>query len=173
MNTHRRQVTPVRAVARGIVAGLVGTAAMDTLLFARYRRRGGADGLYEWESSAGVTDWEQAPAPAHVGKRLVEGLFGVQLQPSRARLVNNTMHWGYGAFNGAIYGVIAESLPRRRVGYGLPFGAAVWAGDYVILPAAGLYKPIWEYDAKTLADDLSGHLVFGLATAATLRLLSP
>jgi hypothetical protein len=56
---------------------------------------------------------------------------------------------------------------------GLPFGATVWASDYVILPAAKLYEPIWHYDAKTLANDLSAHLVYGLATAATLRLLSP
>ena len=115
MNVDRHQVTPVGAVARGIVAGTVGTAAMDTLLFARYRRGGGADGAYEWESSAGVTDWERAPAPAHVGKRLVEGLFGVQLQPSRARLVNNATHWAYGVLNGAVYGILAESLPKRRV----------------------------------------------------------
>ncbi len=27
-------------------------------------------------------------------------------------------------------------------------GATVWAGDYVILPAAKLYEPIWDYDAK-------------------------
>jgi hypothetical protein len=172
MNADRHQVTPVGAVGRGIVAGTVGTAAMDTLLFARYRRGGGADGPYEWESSAGVTDWERAPAPAHVGKRLVEGLFGVQLRPSRARLVNNATHWAYGVLNGAVYGILAESLSKRRVSYGLPFGAAIWVGDYVLLPAAKLYKPIWEYDAKTLADDLSAHLVFGLATAATLRLLS-
>ena len=33
--------TPVGAVARGLVAGAVGTAAMDTFLFARYRRNGG------------------------------------------------------------------------------------------------------------------------------------
>src|SRR5262249_47498319 len=147
------------------------TAAMDTLLFARYRRRGGAESAFAWESSADVTSWEQAPAPAHVGKRLVEGLFGIQLQPSRARLVNNMTHWAYGILNGAIYGIVARSRPRGRVGCGLLLGAAVWVGDYVILPAAGLYKPIWEYDTKTLADDLSAHLVFGLGTAATLRLL--
>jgi hypothetical protein len=171
MSGDRHQVTPVGAVVRGVVSGTVGTAAMDTLLFARYRRGGGAESGFAWESSAGVTSWEEAPAPAHVGKRLVEGLFGIQLQPSRARLVNNTMHWAYGILNGAIFGIVAKSLPRSRVGYGLPFGAAVWVGDYVILPAAGLYKPIWEYDVKTLADDLSAHLVFGLATAGTLRLL--
>lgn len=173
MNADRHPVTPLAAVVRGIVSGMVGTAAMDTLLFARYRRGGGTESAFEWETSAGVTDWEVAPAPAHVGKRLVEGLFGVQLGPSRARLVNNATHWAYGILNGSVYGILAESLPRRRASFGLPFGAAVWVGDYVILPAVGLYKPIWEYDAKTLTDDLGAHLVFGVATAATLRVLSP
>jgi len=170
--TRSARVTPVGAVARGLLAGAVGTAAMDTLLFARYRRNGGNSSAAEWELSAGVTSWEEAPAPAHVGKRLVEGLFGTELPPSRAPLVNNVMHWAYGIFNGAQYGIVAGSLPTPRIRYGLAFGATVWAGDYVILPAAGLYKPIWEYDAKTLADDLSAHLVYGLATATALRLLT-
>jgi hypothetical protein len=145
---------------------------MDTFLFARYRRDGGDISAKDWESSAGVTSWEQAPAPAQVGKRLVEGLFGIELPPSRARLVNNVMHWAYGILNGAQYGIVAESLRTPRIRYGLPFGATVWASDYVILPAAKLYKPIWEYDAKTLAHDLSAHLVYGLGTATALRLLS-
>jgi hypothetical protein len=154
------------------LAGALGTAAMDAFLFARYRREGGESSAWRWETSAGLTDWEQAPAPAHVGKRLVEGLFGIELAPTRARLVNNAMHWGYGILNGALYGIVAESLPALRIRYGLPFGAIVWTGDYVILPAAKLYEPIWKYDAKTLANDLSAHLVYGLGTATALRLLS-
>jgi hypothetical protein len=47
----------------------------------------------------------------------------------------------------------------------------VWATGYVVLPAAKLYQPIWEYDRVTLAKDLSAHLVYGLATAVALRLL--
>ena len=105
-------MTPARAVARGLAAGAIGTAAMDTFLFARYRRNGGDSSAWEWESSAGVTTWEEAPAPAHVGKRLVEGLLGIALPPTRARLVNNVMHWGYGILNGAPYGVIAGRSPR-------------------------------------------------------------
>ncbi|MBV9364022.1 MAG: DUF1440 domain-containing protein [Solirubrobacterales bacterium] len=157
---------------RGLIAGAAGTAAMDTFLFLRYRRTGGTTSALEWESSAGVTSWEQAPAPALVGKRLVEGLFAIKLPATRTRLVNNVMHWSYGIFNGAQYGIVAESLPEPRIRYGLPFGAAVWIGDYVILPAAKLYEPIWKYDAKTLANDLNAHLVYGLATATALRLLS-
>jgi hypothetical protein len=165
-------VTPLGAVVRGLLAGAAGTAAMDALLFVRYRRSGGDRGAVEWESSAGVTTWEQAPAPAQVGRRVVDGLFDVTLPPSRARLVNNVMHWGYGIVNGAVYGIVAESLPSPKVRYGLPFGATVWSSGYVILPGAKLYEPIWRYDARTLADDLSAHLVYGLATAGALRLLS-
>jgi hypothetical protein len=172
VNSRSAAVTPLGSVVRGLVAGAVGTVAMDTLLFVRYRRSGGASSPEKWESSAGITTWEQAPAPAQVGRRLVEGLFRVTLPPTRARLVNNVMHWGYGIFNGAQYGIVAESLPSPRIRYGLPFGAAVWASSYVILPAAKLYEPLWKYDRKTLGDDLSAHLVYGLATATALRLLS-
>jgi hypothetical protein len=165
-------LTPVGAVVRGLFSGAVGTAAMDVFLFARYRSGGGKSTPEEWEFSKGLSSWEDAPAPALVGKRLWEGLFQVELSPTRARLVNNVMHWAYGTFKGVLYGILVGSLPKHRVSYGLPFGVLVFAGDYVILPAAELYKPIWEYDAKTLAKDLTGHLVYGLATATAMRLLS-
>jgi uncharacterized membrane protein YagU involved in acid resistance len=82
------------------------------------------------------------------------------------------MHWAYGIGNGIQYGLIAGRFDKPRVRWGLPFGAVVWGSDYVTLPILKLYKPIWEYDAKTLGNDLSAHLVYGVATAATLRGLS-
>jgi hypothetical protein len=172
MNGATKAVTPVGAVFRGLVAGAVGTAAMDALLFARYRRGGGQTGLKEWELSSGLSSWEEAPAPAQVGKRLVEGVFEIELAPTRVPLVNNATHWAYGMLGGAQYGLVAGSLRRPRIGFGLPFGATVWASGYVILPAAKLYEPIWKYDRKTLAQDLSAHLVYGLATATALAALS-
>jgi hypothetical protein len=169
-------MTPLGAVARGLGAGTVGTAAMDLFLHARYRREGGRDRLKSWELSEGIATWEQAPAPAQVGRRLVEGLFERKLPDSRAALTNNVTHWAWGVFSGAAYGVVAGSLPTPRARYGLPFGAAVWLTSYAVLPAAGLYKHIWEYDAAVLAKDLSGHLVYGastgLAFAALLRRIS-
>lgn len=171
MSSDHAKVTPIGTIARGLVAGAVGTAAMDALLFVRYRRAGGTRSALEWELSQGVTSWEDAPAPAQVGKRLTEGLFQVTLPDSDAALVNNVAHWAYGMLGGAQCGLFMESLRRPRVVYGLPFGASVWAAGYVILPAAKLYKPVWDYDRMTLAKDLSAHLVYGLATAAALRLL--
>jgi Protein of unknown function (DUF1440) len=162
--------TPVGAVVRGLLAGAVGTAAMDAYLFIRYRRGGGTTRFAEWELSSGLKAWEDAPAPAQVGKRLVEGMFQVELPAQHVPLVNNLTHWGFGIASGAGYGLVAGSLPNPRIRYGLAFGASVWAGGYVVLPAAKLYEPIWKYDIKTLANDLSAHLVYGLVTAAAWQL---
>lgn len=166
------RLTPVGAIVGGLGAGAVGTAAMDALLFARYRRGGGTGTAEEWELSEGLSSWDDAPAPALVGKRLVEGLFDIELPSTRAPLVNNVTHWAFGMLSGVQYGIVAGSLRKPRILYGLPFGATVWATGYVILPAAKLYQPIWKYDPKTLANDLSAHLVYGLATAAALRVLA-
>jgi hypothetical protein len=159
-------------IGRGFVAGVIGTAAFDAWLYARYRQGGGETGFADWESSAGVSSWDDAPAPALLGKRVIERITGSELPANRARLVNNVMHWAYGIGNGVQFGIVAGRVRKPRIRYGLAFGAAVWGSDYVILPILKLYKPIWEYDAKTLADDLCAHLVYGLATAAALRALS-
>ena len=157
---------------RGAIAGAAGTAAMDGVQYAQYRRGGGAQPFLPWETSDGLDDWDSAPAPAQVAKRVVEGLTGKELPPRKARLANNAMHWNTGVGWGAAYGVLAGSLPIRKIRYGLLWGTVVWASSYVVLPAIGLYKPIWEYDAKTLAKDLGAHLVYGLTTATAFRVLA-
>jgi hypothetical protein len=46
------------------------------------------------------------------------------------------------------------------------------APGYVVLPEGGIYKPIWEYDAKTLARDLSAHLAYGTGPGAAFWLFA-
>jgi hypothetical protein len=164
--------TPLGALARGMVAGMVGTAAMDLVQFARYKRGGGDDRLLAWEFSAGLKDWEQAPAPAQLGKRVVEGVFQRQLPSERAALVNNLTHWGYGIAWGGLFGLVAGLLRSPKVRHGLVLGTTVWMSSYVVLPLAKLYRPIWEYDARVLARDLGDHLVYGVSAAGAERLLA-
>ena len=167
----RPQVTPLGAVARGAAAGVVGTLAMDAWMYKRYRREGGTEQFGEWEFSSDVTDWDKAAAPGQVGRRIVDGLFEVELPGSRAALTNNVMHWGYSVSAAVAYGMVAASLRRSSTGMGLLLGAGLWAFSYVILPPMHLYKPITEYDAKTLGKDLAAHLVYGTATASAFSLL--
>jgi hypothetical protein len=160
-----------RAAAQGVAAGALGTLAMDLFLYRRYRREGGETGFGAWESSAGLESWDDAPAPAKVGKRFVEAVTRRELSPRWARTLNNVTHWGFGVSSAAPFGVVTCRIGSLKLWYGLPFGAVVWANGYVVLPVLGVYRPIWEYDVVTLGEDLSAHLVYGTATAAALRVL--
>ena len=168
---HTQVARRVRSVIRGVGAATVGTLAMDTLWYRRYRRGGGRTAFAAWESSEGVRTWDEAPAPALAAKKLLEGVTKRAIPPRYARALNNLTHWGFGLAAGAGYGLIVGSR-TSRVWYGPPFGAAVWAGGYVVLPRLGVYQEIWKYDIGTLEKDLSAHLVFGSVTAAAFGLLT-
>ena len=167
----KRGLTPLAAVVGGFLAGAAGTVAMDAFRYLRYKQSGGTDGPLAWEFPP-VENWEQAPAPGQVAKRVVEGFTEKKIPDRYANLVSTVMHWGYGSVNGAAYGVVAGSLRRPTPEAGLPFGVAVWLTGYAVLPLGGLYQPIWKYDLKTLADDLGGHLIFGATTGTVFWLVT-
>jgi hypothetical protein len=169
--TTKYRFTPLAAVAGGLLAGAAGTVCLDTVQYLRYRRGGGTDSPLRWEF-APVDSWEKAPAPGQVAQRVIEGFTQRKLPDRLAFPISTAMHWGYGSGVAGAYGVLAGSLRRPHAVYGLPFGAAVWAAGYALLPEAALYQPIWEYDTKTLASDLSAHLAYGAGTGATFWLLA-
>lgn len=159
------------AGVRGAAAGALGTAAMDALWYYRYRRADGKSGFVEWETSAGLHGWDDAPAPAKFGRLLAGLMLHRDLPAQNARAVNNVVHWSTGAGWGVVFG-IAEGASGRHTGwYGMLFGAAIWLQSYAVLAPVKLYKPIWDYDAKTLAKDLSAHLLYGITTAMALNTL--
>jgi hypothetical protein len=59
--------TPLGAIGRGLVAGAVGTLAMDLLLHRRYRRGGGKQHFFAWEFPSGLSSWDEARVPGQVG----------------------------------------------------------------------------------------------------------
>jgi len=158
-----------RQLARGVVAGVLGTLAMDLLWYSRYRRGGGKDPFGSWEITSRINDWEAAPAPARMGRILVRSATGRDVPVARAAALSNVMHWSYGTTWAAGYAVAVAGRRGRPWWHGPAFGAAVWASDYVTLPLAGVYEPIWRYDAAALWKDLSAHLVFGTAADGALR----
>jgi hypothetical protein len=160
------------SMSRGAAASAIGTLVMDASLYWRYRHDGGDASFPKWESSEGLTSWENAPAPALVAKKALGLVLKREVSPRYARFLNNATHWGYGVATGAGYGLFARSRRKPEVWFGLPFGAAVWGSGYAVFPQFGVYEPIWKYDVKTLGKDLSAHLIFGTATAAAFALLN-
>jgi hypothetical protein len=162
----------IRNGVLGALSGAAGTVAMDVLLYTRYRRSGGKESVGKWEFADGVTNWDQASAPGQLGRK-VEQLVTRRPPPdSWARSTTNIVHWATGAGWGLQYALLAGRTTRHRWLLSALLGPAVWLAGYVVLPLAKVYKPIWKYDARTLRDDLSAHVVYGIVTATTFDVLT-
>jgi uncharacterized membrane protein YagU involved in acid resistance len=100
---------------------------------------------------------------------VLKGVFGTDVSAERTPLLTNAMHWLYGTSLGAVYGLVQGTIRANPLAHGLLFGTGVWALSYAQLVPMGLYRPPWEYETRTLAKDLSYHLVYGVGVAGAYR----
>ena len=163
---------PVKTAVLGATAGAAGTAAMDLMQYRGYRKGGGTEGLFAWETARGVNKWEDASAPGQFGKRVAERITGRPLPDQWARLTTNLVHWTTGLAWGAQFGIASGLSVRHRGALSVLLGPTVWLSGYVILPLANVYKPIWEYDRATLIKDFGSHMIYGSITAASFATLT-
>src|SRR4029077_4620454 len=141
MRVRKNPMIPLTAVAAGLRPGAVGTVCLDAVQYLKYRRTGGTDNPVAWEF-APVENWETAPDPGQVAKRVIEGFTQRKLPDRSAWLVSTIAHWAYGSAAGAAYGIVAGSLLRPHPRYGLSLGTALFANDYIAPPGPRLYKAI-------------------------------
>ena len=160
-----------RRLAFGALAGVAGTVAMDALWYLRYRRDGGTDRAWRWETAEAVTTWEQASAPGQLGRKALRIVLRRPPPDTWARSTTNVLHWATGAGWGLQYAALAGRAAAPPWLPAIALGPAAWLSSYVVLPLAKVYRPIWEYDARTLGRDLSAHLVYGLATSGAYAAL--
>src|SRR5579859_8198827 len=91
-----RRMSLLHTTCCGLVAGAAGTVAMDLVWYMRYKRGGGESSFLNWEFAQAPNQWEDASAPARVGKLVYETARHAELPPSAIGLTTNVMHWGYG-----------------------------------------------------------------------------
>jgi uncharacterized membrane protein YagU involved in acid resistance len=161
--------TPLRNVARGLVAGVVGTGFMTgtQMLQAKLQTPAPEQGGDEPQDP-----WEQASAPAKVGRLIIEGVFEREVPVAQIPLLTNVMHWAYGTGWGAVYGLVQGGRRTSPVRDGLVFGTAVWAMAYVQLVPLGIYELPWKYSANELASELSFHLAYGPGVSSAYRVMA-
>jgi hypothetical protein len=166
-STHPLLRSIATRLGRGVAAGAAGTIAMDMLGYRRYRHDNGRSSLSDWEFRTTSDGFDDAPAPARVGKWLASAAH-IDLPDSAATVTNNVVHWT----TGLIWGTAAATLhclPRvRSVEAGVLTGFLAFATSYAVLPKLGIYRKITSYDARTLAHDLSAHVVFGVVAGTIL-----
>jgi hypothetical protein len=141
----RRAISPLGAVGRGALAGVVGTVAM-TAYERAVLKAGGS---------------EPSGVAGDVAKRLAEGLFQRELSQLQRELAGGGLHILYGASWGAFYGATQSTFHHPALVHGLALGTFLWGLSLVSTPALNLAPSL----------PLSEHLVYGLGVAGTYALL--
>jgi hypothetical protein len=165
----RASPSPLGALARGLAAGVAGTAALTAVQAAVAIKRGSS--VEEAVAPDPPESWEDAPAPGQVGERVLRVLFRRPPSTRNANTVTNVVHWAYGVGWGGLYGIVQGSLHAPAAVAGTAFSGVVVGSAYTVLPAMRIYDKPWEYPPSTLATDAGYHLVYGLTVAGTYRLL--
>jgi hypothetical protein len=151
--------SPLGALAKGLLAGAIGTGAMTAYQTTVQKARSGG------EQRKPPRNWGDAPAPARLAQRVLSGVFKQDVPLERMDALTNGMHWLYGTAWGGLYGLVQGTVRAPAAAHGLGFGTFVWGMSYAMLVPAGLYKKPWQYPPAELAVDASYHLVYGLAVA--------
>ncbi len=74
------------------------------------------------------------------------------------------MHFVYGGFWGAVYGLIQSSLHLPAALHGLLYGLVVWLiGPVTLVPAMGIMPPPQEQGARRALLVAGFHVAYGLA----------
>jgi hypothetical protein len=140
------------SVGKGLVAGLVGTAAMtvSSSLEARLRHRA------------------PSSAPARATTKVL-GIKEFEDDIAAARF-NDLSHWGYGTMWGVVRGLLGAAglSPGAATA---AHGAAVWGSAAVTLPALEVAPPFVFWGRKEVAIDLWHHAVYATATGLAYRLI--
>lgn len=133
------------AVGKGLLAGLVGTAAMtiSSTIEMKLRDRGGSSAPKDAAAEVlDIEDFEDEDAEERFG---------------------TAAHWSYGIGWGAVRGLYAATGMPSSAATAAHF-ATVWGAEQVVLPALDVSPPVTEWGAKEIAIDAWHHAVYAVAT---------
>jgi hypothetical protein len=137
--------TLAHGIGKGLLAGVVGTAAMTLSNTIEMR----------------VRNPQASNAPAEAAKKVL-GIEEFQSDAAEERF-SNPVHWGYGTAWGALRGLLgAAGLGPRSAG--TAHLAAMWGSALVLLPTLDVAPPITMWGRREVAIDLWHHAVYMAAT---------
>jgi hypothetical protein len=140
-------------LARGLVAGAIGVAAMT---------------LAEKLEQA-LTGRPNSYVPAHT----LERLLGLPHRPDHERLLLNwAMHWGQGIVLGAVRALMAQHGYRGPVGSFLYLNLRL-LNDQTLENATGVGAPPWTWPVDEQVIDLVHKAIYAYATCAVADRLVP
>lgn len=150
-NTGRPTQNLVKGAIAGLIGGLIATAAKTA-----------AEHIYPPRIHG-------EPEPSAV---LAEKL-GEPIYPTKEKkVVEEGIHWGFGALTGAAYGVMAELYPSVTSKGGSTFGLALMTVTHEgALPAMGLAASPVDQEPRERRSEMATHIVYGVVCETVRNLL--
>ena len=139
-------MTLAQRVARGLLAGAVGTAAMtvSSTIEQKLRAR------------------EASTAPADAAMKVL-GIESFCDDAAKSRF-SNAVHWSYGTAWG-VPRALLDAAGLDPAAATAAHGAALWGSEQVMLPALGVAPPLWEWGVAEIAIDALHHAVYTVAAS--------
>jgi hypothetical protein len=139
-------------IGRGLMAGVIGTAAMtlSSTLEAKWRGRA------------------PSSAPAKATAKVL-GIAEFEDDIAEARF-NDLSHWGYGTSWGVLRGLLGATGMPARTATAL-HGAAIYGSAQVTLPALEIAPPVVFWPKEEIAIDAFHHAVYAAATGMAYELI--
>ena len=132
----------LKGALAGLAGGLIATAAKTA-----------AERVYPPR-----THGEPEP-PALAAEKLGEP----RLQTREKKVIEEGIHWGFGALAGAAYGVMAELYPQVTAKGGTTFGLALMTVTHEgALPALGLSATPENQEPRERRSEMATHIVYGV-----------
>ncbi len=141
------------ALGKGMVAGLVGTAAMTV----------------SERVEMAVTGREPSDVPGQVGAALLGRHPSTDAEMQR---LSTQVHWAHGILGGALRGVL-DSAGLTGPAASVAHFAALWGGDASLYAALGIAPVPWEWQQDELAADMLHKGVYAAVTGAVYDALPP
>ena len=151
-----------RVIAGAIIGAAAGLAASWTM--SKFDRA--------WKAASGDAQDEVEPNTVKAADAVATATLGKPVPDGYREPTGTAVHYGFGAFLGAIYGAAVELRPATSAGFGTAYSAAVsLVADEMAMPALGFSPPAPEVPAPTHLRGFFSHLVFGGSLEAVRRLL--
>lgn len=150
-----------KSIIAGVAGGLAASLAMN-----QFQK------LVSAMSNNDDTPSQDEDATIKTAKAIAHHVFHCELNDEQKKWAGPAVHYSMGAGFGAAYGVLAESVPVTTAGFGTLYGTAVWlAADEIAVPALGFAQGPAETSFSSHVNALASHLVYGVVTDVTRRVL--
>ena len=143
----------MRAAARGMAAGLVGTIAMT---------------LSERMEMA-ISGRDPSEIPRQVGASLLPGKH--LDRPGDVQGLNSAVHWAHGISMGALRGLLGTAGLHGPTASAAHF-ALLWGGDAALYRALGVAPAPWHWSGDELATDMFHKGVYAVTTGVVYDALA-